>query len=211
MSGREGLSSARASVALLAAMVLAGGCGGSEQASSRPSADASLAFEVQVRDGIYHVGQYEVDNAAGASAATALSALDAAFGGDDHCGLLRKKLTASWPSLGAVADLAPQNGRTDASSPTVCRTKQSLMVLRLRLSDPRWHTDIGLSIGDSEARLLQLYPGAKPSRKDSEMRGWRVVDKPVQDDSDISFPALVAVMAHGKVSQFVVVLTAQDA
>jgi hypothetical protein len=207
MSHRDDLSGAPARIALLAAVLLASGCGGNE----RSSQDASLAFEVQVQNGIYHVGQYEVDNATNASASTALPALDAAFGGDDHCGLFKKNPTAWWPNFGAVADLVPQNVRADVTSPTVCRSKRSLEILRLRLYDSRWHTDIGLSIGDSEARLLQLYPGAKPSRKDSEVRGWRVVDKFIQNDGDIAFPALVAGMAKGKVSHFVVILTAQDA
>jgi hypothetical protein len=74
------------------------------------------------------------------------------------------------------------------------------IVVRAVATNRRWHTNRGLRIGDSRARLRALYPRATAHRD-----GWWLVTRHAcAEVGGQAFPGLLARMAHRRVAGFVV-------
>jgi hypothetical protein len=192
-------------------LFVATGCGQRAPADRAPALAPAPDFEVNVTpDGRTLIGQFEVDKPEGDARST-LAGLDRAFGARDGCASRDATITARWPGIGVVADLNPPVALDDAGRAASCADKASLTLLSVELADSRWHTDVGLNVGDPVARVTELYPGAKPQRDDSRVHGWRLVAKPAVDGDD-AFPrgALVASVHDGRVAALIVALEAQD-
>jgi hypothetical protein len=74
------------------------------------------------------------------------------------------------------------------------------ILVRAVATGRRWHTNRGLRVGDSRARLRSLYPGAKAHRD-----GWWLVTRHAcAAVGGQEFPGLLVRMSHRRVAGFVV-------
>jgi hypothetical protein len=109
---------------------------------------------------------------------------------------------AAWEPFGLRLEFdAPAN-----STPCGLPGKQALSGEAL-VSGPRWRTEAGLAIGDSVARLGELYPQARLRRYDGPtvlVTGWWLVTRAYRDPDLHPFPGLVARTERGRVTGFVV-------
>jgi hypothetical protein len=68
----------------------------------------------------------------------------------------------------------------------------------------RWQTNRGLRIGDTRARLRQLYPGATYRRSGFFSRGWWLVTRSSPVGAGGRYAGLLARMHQGRVAAFLV-------
>jgi hypothetical protein len=146
----------------------------------------------------------------------------AALGRSSSCRLIKNRFLgvdrthaiANWPTLGVAIEL-----RTYGSLPrnkTACTAPQLVKVHTVRATGKRWHTSRGLHIGDWVGRLRRLYPSttAVDRQPGWYARGYWLVTRNVGGYGGIggvrlTAPVLVAEIAHGRVSAFVIVVDAE--
>ncbi len=112
----------------------------------------------------------------------------------------------SWPSLGVEGLFATLGAYADSHGQPIedsggrdlgCTYRSQIQVDTLIATGPHWHTGKELKIGDAEARIRQLYPGA--TLHDD---GWWLhsVEQPWSQGTPTG--DLVAAIRNGKVSSF---------
>ena len=109
-----------------------------------------------------------------------LADVDAAFGSNDRCSVAGGFATTSWPAVALTARFLTLGAIFDRRRRTVpfaraCSFKSQIQVDSLTASSPRWSTDRGLRVGDSEQRITQLYPDATVHDDGLEDAGWWLV------------------------------------
>jgi hypothetical protein len=116
---------------------------------------APHSLVLQASPSFQRLGPYRID--ANPTYAGALEKL----GPSSSCDLLRRDPSwarAEWTDLGVTVEL-----RTYGSLPaqrTGCTAPRRIFVSTIRVTSGKWRTAFGLRVGDSEARLRQLYAGA---------------------------------------------------
>jgi hypothetical protein len=128
---------------------------------STPTVAASApSWLVRVGPDYIKVGEYRIG-----SMNTQLDDVIDAFGEPTSCRVIGKPshVQATWAGRGLWGDfwtfgLMPtgENG---------CISPDLIHVSELRLRDPRWHTAVGLRVGDTTVRLRKLYPHARYERR----------------------------------------------
>jgi hypothetical protein len=141
---------------------------------------------------------------------TSLADVETALGRNDHCSGENNTATVTWPArgikgefttLGAFADPSGHPVTTPASG---CQYRDQIQVDRLTATAQHWHTRKGLKIGDSLARLRQLYPDA--TEHDD---GWWLHTVRLPWGSSEESGDLLATVSNGRVTALTVVLTAE--
>jgi hypothetical protein len=98
--------------------------------------------------------------------------------------------TAPWPSASLLLGFLSFDANPCSSG----------ILVRAVATDRRWHTNRGLRVGDSRARLRALYPHATAHRD-----GWWLVTRHAcAEVGGQAFPGLLARMGHRRVAGFVV-------
>lgn len=103
---------------------------------------------------------------------------------------------ARWNTIG----LSVSQLNLDAGNPCV-----NGGIVTATMTGSRWHTAPGLHIGNSLARLRQLYPLAKYHRAPNA-GWWLIVRHACKEVGGSAFPGLLARTSGGKVSGLVVTL-----
>jgi hypothetical protein len=160
----------------------------------------------------YRVGPYRVENVLrfGPHSPTKLADVEARLGHDNRCSGQGTDVTVTWPARGVTGQFTTLGGIVDSKGRPItqldsaCRYRDQVYVDRLAATAPHWHTPKGLKIGDSLARLRQLYPGAT-----EHPEGWwlHTVRLPFGDPTDSG--DLLATVQNDRVTALTVVLTAE--
>ena len=145
------------------------------------------------------LGDYRAD-----TTPTLQEAVDA-FGDPDACELdpVTKFASATWRALGltiVAGRLSPIPGGGNA-----CETPAEVFVSAVEISGSEWETAAGLRVGDTEARVGELYAYARrgPARPE-RLDGWWLVVSVTPGAMFRPVPMLLAKTRGGKVDRFVV-------
>lgn len=106
----------------------------------------------------------------------------------------------SWKRIGLTLTFL------DLSGGTACRT--GALVTATITSRGHWRTLVGLWVGDSVARLRQLYPRAVSTGADGWRGYWLITRHACVEVGGSPFPGLLARIRHGRVSALVAGTTA---
>jgi hypothetical protein len=107
-----------------------------------------------------------------------------------------------WTTLGLSAEFITYGLIPDGGD--ACSKPHSVQLSTVTVTGTRWQTDRGLKVGDTVARLQQLYPTALPHGHSF----WIVTRKNVVG-SVSTVPVFSATVAHGRVGGFVLSIGAQ--
>jgi hypothetical protein len=108
----------------------------------------------------------------------------------------------SWSRLGLTLEFLEFSGGK------ACRSGR--LVTATVADGEQWRTALGLRVGDTVARLQQLYPGAaRHARGYADWRGyWLITRRSCAEGGGARFPGLLARVRAGRVSALVVGTTA---
>lgn len=135
-----------------------------------------------------------------------------AFGEASRCRLVSGPtfVEASWRPLGLIILLVTFGGMPEGE--TGCTRPDLIHISTIHITGTRWYTAAGLKVGQSGARLRQLYPRAIFRKRE---RAWWLVHVRercvigVCDQEVVTVPRLKAKMKQGRVASFVFPVGAQ--
>jgi hypothetical protein len=191
---------------LLATVLAAFGLAGSNPSALGQTAAAKQSFVLRAGTNFQRVGDFTVRRDP-----TYRGAIRA-FGEASRCRLVRGPsfVEASWRSLG-VTILLVTYGLIPGGE-TGCTRPDLIHISSIHITGSRWYTAAGLKVGQSGARLAQLYPRAILKRS---QRAWWLVHVRqrcvigVCDQEFDTVPRLIAKMRQGRVASFVFPVGAQ--
>jgi hypothetical protein len=176
------------------------------------SVSGEKSLELRVDEASTVIGDYRAEDDPTLRGATAV------FGEPSECRILpvTKFSLVRWRQLGLRMEFGSYGGYPRGGNACVSRAHARLS--RVYVTGPRWRTSRGLRVGDTQDRLAELYPkanrvrgadidwaGADPGR----WRGWWLVVRVTHIGEFHPYPALLARVGRGRVSEFVVHVGAQ--
>jgi len=130
-------------------------------ASAAVSAPAAPSWLVRVGPGYVKVGEYRI----GLRNTRFLDVINA-FGKPSTCRVISgpNHVQATWASRALFGEFVTFGGLPRGENG--CMSPDLIHVSELRVNDRRWHTALGLAVGDPTLRLRRLYPRARYVPKD---------------------------------------------
>jgi len=190
----------------LAALLTVLACAAAAQAD--PSAQAGHTWTVQASPRAISVGGYRIYG--GSVLPNYRGAIDR-FGTPQSCVLASfapgqkpapNHSRARWTALGLSAEFITYGTIPDGGD--ACSKPQGVQLSILTVTDSRWHTTLGLKVGDTLARLQQLYPAALPHNN-----AFWIVTRRNRVGSASIVPVFSATVAQGRVTSLSFAIGAQ--
>jgi hypothetical protein len=191
---------------LLATVLAAFGLAGSNPSALGQTAAAKQSFVLRAGTNFQRVGDFTVRRDP-----TYRGAIRA-FGEASRCRLVSGPtfVEASWRPLGLTILLVTFGGMPGGE--TGCTRPDLIHVSTIHITGSRWYTAAGLKVGQSGARVSQLYPRAIFRKRE---RAWWLVHARVRcvlglcEHEFETVPRLIAKMRNGRVASFVFPVGAQ--
>lgn len=191
---------------LLATVLAAFGWAGSNPSALGQTAAAKQSFVLRAGTNFQRVGDFKVRRDP-----TYRGAIRA-FGEASRCRLVSGPtfVEASWRPLGLTILLVTFGGMPGGE--TGCTRPDLIRISSIHITGERWYTAAGLKVGQSGARVAQLYPRAIYKRRE---RAWWLVHARercvigVCEHEFETVPRLKAKMRQGRVASFVFPVGAQ--